>query len=44
MKQVNLEFLGFPDYDVTEDGRVWSHRANRYLVKTMRGLNDLFIY
>ena len=35
MKQVNLEFLGFPDYDVTEDGRVWSHRANRYLVITI---------
>ena len=27
----NLGFLGFPDYDVTEDGRVWSYHSNRFL-------------
>ena len=27
----NLGFLGFPDYDVTEDGKVWSHHSNKFL-------------
>lgn len=28
---INLCFLGFPDYSVTEDGKVWTHFKNRYL-------------
>lgn len=28
---VNLQFLGFPNYDITEDGKVWSHYSNRFL-------------
>lgn len=28
---INLQFLGFPNYDITEDGKVWSHYSNRYL-------------
>ena len=27
----NLGFLGFPDYDVTEDGKVWSHHSSKFL-------------
>lgn len=28
---VNLSFMGFPNYDVTEDGQVWSHYSNRFM-------------
>lgn len=28
---VNLNFIGFKNYDVTEDGKVWSHHSNRFL-------------
>ena len=28
---VNLQFLGFPHYCVTQDGKVWSHYSNRFL-------------
>lgn len=28
---VNLQFLGFPNYSVTEDGRVFAHHSNRWL-------------
>lgn len=28
---INLQFLGFPNYDITEDGKVWSHYSNRFL-------------
>lgn len=28
---INLQFLGFPNYSVTEDGKVWSHYNNKFL-------------
>lgn len=28
---MNLEFLGFPDYEVDEDGNVYSHLSKRNL-------------
>ena len=28
---INLQFLGFPNYEVTECGKVWSHYNNRFL-------------
>lgn len=28
---INLQYLGFPNYDITEDGKVWSHYSNRFL-------------
>lgn len=28
---VNLQFLGFPNYSVTECGKVWTHYNNRFL-------------
>ena len=29
---INLVFLGFPNYSVTEDGKVFAHHLNRFLV------------
>ena len=28
---IDLTFLGFPNYSVTEDGKVWSKTSNRFL-------------
>lgn len=27
----NLQFLGFPKYDISSDGKLWSHYSDRYL-------------
>lgn len=32
---VNLQFLGFPNYSVTEDGRVYAHHSKRFLKITI---------
>lgn len=29
----NLEFIGYPDYSVIRDGRIWSHISNKFLTK-----------
>lgn len=32
---VNLQYLGFPSYDITECGKVWSRHSNRYLTMSI---------
>lgn len=28
---MNLDFIGFPDYEVTADGRIWSHKTESWM-------------
>ena len=37
--KVNLYFMGFPNYTVTRDGRVWSHHLRKWMVpqKNLQG-------
>ena len=34
--KVNLYFMGYPNYTVTRDGRVWSHNARRWMTPQPR--------